>query len=294
LNRLLVFIFCCVFPLHLLAKNELPKRKEHERLESVVLPNTQVRKIVSTITKQAYRIYVSVPSSYHDEPKKKFPAIFMLDADYSFALAKQISDHLSDRGRIPEIFIFGIAYDGPPDYRKNRTRDYTPIHVPGGGYGPKFQKNSGGGPKFADFLEKELLPHLNKNYRLSRHTALVGHSYGGLFTSWIFLVRPMLFAGYISVSPSLWYGSHFVISLARAAQKKHSNLNAKVFLGAGDQETRGGGREHSIVDDVRELATILKSSKQNKLQMHSVIFPNENHDTVFPSALTRGLLYVFS
>lgn len=134
------------------------------QIQTVVLPNTQIRKIHSKFTGQDYRIYVNIPATYGANSSKKYPSLFMLDADYSFALAKQITEHLSDRNRIPETFVFGIAYDDPSKYRLNRTRDYTPTHVLGGGYGPEFEKHSGGGPKFADFIEKELIPFLKKNF----------------------------------------------------------------------------------------------------------------------------------
>ena len=31
-------------------------------------------------------------------------------------------------------------------------------------------------------ISEELLPHLEKRYRITSHRTLIGHSYGGLFT----------------------------------------------------------------------------------------------------------------
>lgn len=186
-----------------LSAANIEERKEIQRFESVVLSNTQVRKMHSEITKENYHIYVNIPAHYYDEPKNTYPSLFMLDADYSFALAKQISEHLSDRSHMPEAFVFGIAYDGPSNYRLNRTRDDTPTYVVDGGYGREFQKHSGGGPAFTAFLEKELVPYLQKHFRLSAQKVLVGHSYGGLLASWTMLAKPQIFSGYIIVSPSL-------------------------------------------------------------------------------------------
>lgn len=267
------------------AKTNSNPRKEVERFESYVLPNTQIRKIHSEHTKQNYRIYVSIPSTYFDNPEKQFPSLFTLDADYSFAIAKQTSEHLSDRNHIPELFIFGVAYDGPLNYRTHRSRDYTPTHVPDGGYGPQFQKYSGGGPAFSDFIEKELIPYLQKNFRLSKDRALVGHSYGGLFASWMMLTRPSIFSGYISVSPSLWYDKRKIFKL-------HNNkeVAARAFFGIGSTENGG---EYRMVDDMNRFVKLLRDVNRENTAIGSVVFPDENHDTVFPAALTRGIVHVF-
>lgn len=264
--------------------------KEYERFESVNLPNTQVRKLFSEHTNTAYRIYVSLPASYFDESDKKYASVFILDADYAFPLVKQISEHLSDRNRLPEALVFGIAYDGPLNYRVNRTRDYTPSHVPNGGYGPEFQKHSGGGPAFANFLEKELVPYLSQHFRLNEIRALIGHSFGGLFTSWMLLKRPQLFNGYIAVSPSLWYDQRLVINMLNGHKKTEQQISGKAFFAIGASENNG---QYQMVDDMKMFTNLLPTKVGKSLSIKSVIFPDENHDTVFPAALTRGLQFVF-
>lgn len=257
-------------------------RKEVERFSSVVLPNTQVRKIVSEHTKQNYSIYVSLPAGYYDNPHKNYPSIFVLDADYAFALTKQISEHLSDRNRLEESIIFGIAYDGPLNYRANRTRDYTPSFVATGGYGEEFQKYSGGGPKFADFIEKELLVYLSKNFRLSSKKIIVGHSFGGLFSSVMMLTRPHVFSGYLVVSPSLWYDQNLVFKKIDQL-KDHKKLSA--FFAIGEAENGG---YYPMVDDMKRFVSLLPKN----IMHNSVVLLDENHDTVFPAALTKGLIYL--
>lgn len=256
-------------------------RKEVERFSGLVLPNTQVRKIYSENTKQTYSIYVSLPAGYYEDPNKKYPSIFVLDADYAFALTKQISEHLSDRGRLKESIIFGIAYDGPLNYRANRTRDYTPSFVATGGYGEEFQKYSGGGPKFADFIEKELLVYLSEHFRLSSQKIIVGHSFGGLFNSFMMLTRPYVFSDYVIVSPSLWYDESSIFKEIDSFKKgKSDSISAFFAIGA---------LENSMVDDMKRFVSLLPKEMP---RVESVVLLEENHDTVFPVALTRGLIYL--
>ena len=77
-------LFLCASVVLSLSYSNSSARKEYERFESMSLPNTQVRKLFSEHTKQAYRIYISLPASYYDEPNKKYPSVFVLDADYAF------------------------------------------------------------------------------------------------------------------------------------------------------------------------------------------------------------------
>lgn len=261
-------------------------RKEYERFESLSLPNTQVRKIYSEHTKQAYRIYVSLPAGYFED-QKKYPSVFILDADYAFALTKQVSEHLSDRGRLPETLLFGIAYDGPLRYRENRTRDYTPSHVLDGGYGEEFQKHSGKAKDFANFLELELIPYLSEKFRLHEKKSIIGHSYGGLFASFMMLEKPAVFNGYIVVSPSLWYDQKLMLKKLEAI-KEPKMLKARAFFGIGESENGG---HYKMVDDMKKFADLLPKKHKN-MAVQSVIFAKENHDTVFPAALTRGLGFV--
>jgi predicted alpha/beta superfamily hydrolase len=276
------------------SKTNSSVRKEIERFESVTLPNTQVIKIYSKFTKQNYKIDVSIPASYSASPQQSYPSFFMLDADYSFNLAKQTTEHLSDRNHIPETFIFGIAYDGTLNYRLNRTRDYTPIHVADGGYGPEFQKYSGGGPAFADFLEKELIPFLQQRFRISQQRILVGHSYGGLFASWLLVTRPQVFDGLIAISPSLWYGDHYVFKAEQQSTSKKQDLKMKVkinaFFAIGAKETKSYGTEFPMVEDLLAFVNTLQKRNHKNLKIASVVFPDESHDTVFPAALTRGIM----
>lgn len=292
MQNLFVFSLFLLSGMSLLATSDSRPRDEVERFENVVLANTLVRKIHSNVTKQDYRILVNVPASYYSEPNKKYPALFTLDADYSFALAKQITEHLSDRNHIPEMFVFSIAYDGPPQYRINRTRDYTPTRVLEGGYGADFQKHSGGGPAFAEFIEKELKPYLRRAFRLSENSALVGHSFGGLFSAWALITRPSLFDSYICVSPSLWYDKSLVLRLAERASN-FGNRPLKIFLAVGSKESPAYGTTYDLVKDLRDFTAILRDKKSEALVLDSETFQNESHDTVFPGALTRGIPFVF-
>ena len=258
-----------------------------------VVERTEVRTLTSKENGVAYKLYVSLPHGY-GAAGKTFPVVYLLDADYSFLVARNITDHLSERQNLPELILVGIAYDRPSvashewqslPYHVNRTRDYTPKFWPTGGYGPEIQKVSGGGPKFRAFIEHELIPFIDSNYATAvGDRTLVGHSYGGLFAAWNLITSPPLFRQSIIVSPSLWYADRWIFGLQHAKK-----IDGRVYLAVGSSE---GNSEHDMVVDLRRFAQMLR--KISGLDVSSAALDGETHNSVFPRALSNGLRFVFA
>jgi uncharacterized protein len=258
-------------------------------LSPVTLPETEVRTLASKrVPGVTYKLYVSLPHDYATSGRS-YPVVYLLDADYSFAIARNVVEHLSDRGNLKQLILVGIAYGGPLQYRLNRTRDYTPWFVPTGGYGPEYQKHSGGGPAFRAFLAEELLPFVERTYRTAPERTLVGHSYGGLFSSWVAFTTPSLFTHYLIVSPSLWYDGRFMFGLEEAFAKAHRERPGKIFFSVGANE---GNAERDMVRDLEQFARQVERRRYAGLSTRAHVFPDENHNSVFPSALSRGLRFL--
>lgn len=255
----------------------------------VVLPNTETRYLYSDSVGITYKLYMSIPKSYIDG-NASYPVVYMLDADYSFAIARNIVEHLTDRDDLPEMILVGIAYDGPLRYRLNRTRDYTPTFVPDDGYGPEYQKHSGGGPDFRAFIKNELIPFMDANYRTRDERTFVGHSYGGLFGSWVMFTEPELFDHYILVSPSLWYDNRLIFRLESEYASKHKQLSAKVYFTVGSHEWNS---RRNMVTDLRDFTTQVRAHAYSELKIAMKVMEDETHNSVFPAGLSDGLRYLY-
>lgn len=251
----------------------------------VTLPYTDVFYLKSKANGIAYKLYVSYPREF-PETTHAYPLIVSLDADYSFAIIRNIVEHLSDRRDTPPMVVVGIGYAGETtlqSYRENRSRDYTPVFDPDDGYGPEFQKQSGSAPQFLAFIRDELLPLMRERYRASGRRALVGHSYGGLFASWTMLHQPELFDGYIVVSPSWWYHDRWIFEHERAFAQQHKALSATAYLAVGDSEST------RMVKDFREFVAQLGARQYSGLQLQSEVMSNETHNSLFPRAVSNGI-----
>lgn len=261
------------------------------------LPFSQVIALRSRINRVAYRLYVRTPPSYR-AGSRHYPLILLLDADYSFVLAANIVEHLADRmNQAPKAIIAAVAYDGAyPDrdrYREERTRDYTPIFFPTGGYGPRFQAGSGGGPAFLRMLAEEALPLLDRSFRTAPgERTLVGHSYGGLFASWVLQERPSLFNRYLMVSPSLWYAERLI--LEREARGGLAPLANRTFayLAVGSWEEQPENGRH-MVSELERFAALLAQRRDPNLVVKHRVFEDETHASIFPAAFSTGIRHLF-
>ena len=261
---------------------------------SYVIPNSAVIPLTSDINGVDYELYVKLPDGY-DESEESYPLLVTLDADYQFAVASNHVQHLAQRGQAPEMIVVSIGYAYDPAnneaYRLNRTRDYTPAHAMEGGYGPEFQKVSGGGPKFAEVIAKEILPLIEERFRTDKsERVFVGHSYGGLFGAYLLLSHNDIFNRYILVSPSLWFNDKMMLAAAQHANP--FGRKTYVYMGVGSWEEQPE-RSYAMVSDLNAFAAALAAHDDPNLILETRIFDDETHASIYPAVLSTGVRHLF-
>lgn len=266
---------------------------------SYALPRSTLVPLAARSNGLDYVLYVRLPLRHADEPGTRWPVICTLDADYSFAIAANHLEHLADRmNQAPHAVLVSIAYPGVyPDmrrYRLERTRDYTPFAFPDGGYGPEFQKHSGGGPAFLEFLVREVMPLVNRRFRGdAADWTLAGHSYGGLFAAWVFQQHPDAFRRYLAVSPSLWYANKWLIERERAGRVAKPAREQRLYLAIGEWEEQPAiGR--SMVSETKEFFDLVRARADPRVQVQHRMFVDETHASIFPAAFSTGIRHLFA
>ncbi len=261
------------------------------------VPNTQIREIQSAATHAMYRLFISTPADFATSGKK-YPVAYMLDADYSFALTRNVVQHFVERGKLPEMILVAIAYPGAADdmevYYSNRKRDYTPAGSLKVGFSSgesDGHNGQGGADAFRSFIADEVIPFMAANYPVSNDRTFIGHSYGGLFGSYVLLTKPGMFGRYVIISPSLWFDNGSILKAEEQLAARQA-INARAFFGIGSLETKAT----TGAPMVQQLTTFAKKLKERRaagLDVTLTVFPGETHDSIFPGAVTRGLLSVF-
>ncbi len=256
--------------------------------QEVVLSNTRLHLLPAEAVSETYRIEVSLPRAYSDS-SKSFAVLYLLDADKSFGMARDIVDWLSWAREIPQIIIVGVSYGGTTrEWWDKRSRDYTPTRDTSCIWGSKWPL-AGGADRFRTFLKTELFPFIEHTYRtLQNDRTIVGLSFGGLFADYVLIVEPALFSRYVILAPALAWGGKCIFRFEQAYYSSQRTLPAKVFTAVGSLD------EKDIIEPWQQFNAVIASRKYRDLLWHDHTFPDETHISVFPGAFARGLKTVFA
>ena len=79
------------------------------------------------VSKRGYQVFVALPPSYAKQPQRRYPVLYVTDADYAFPIIRQLGRRLNVEGpKIEEFILVGLSYAKGEEGRVSRQRDYTP------------------------------------------------------------------------------------------------------------------------------------------------------------------------
>jgi predicted alpha/beta superfamily hydrolase len=148
-------------------------------------------KINSTSLGVARDITISLPASYEKDIKKKYPLLVLLDGEYLFDPfygALQYGAYWDD---MPEIIIVAI-HQNKKNERINDSACDENTDLP--------TTNSA---NFYEFIGAELLPYMEKKYRLAPFKIIAGQDITAGFMNFFLYKGVPLFNAFISLSPEL-------------------------------------------------------------------------------------------
>ncbi len=150
------------------------------------------------------------------------PVVYALDADILFKELKKIPEEKKSYG----FLLVGIPSG-------NRLDDYTPWHAKA--LHERFADFGGRGGEYLEYLEKTLIPAVNKelfgNVDSPGKTALMGHSLSGLVGIYS-LFKTEIFDHIVSISGSFWYeGWTGFLENSTLVNRK-----ASIFISSGEDE----------------------------------------------------------
>jgi hypothetical protein len=145
----------------------------------------------------------------------------------------------------------------------------------------------GGGQRFFRFIEEELLPKVDKEYRTKEFSrCLLGHSFGGYFVLYSLLHQleesKGTFDTFIAASPTLWYNEFYLNKLPTAlAQNSSDSINIFMTVGALEDS----------VWSVRPLKSLAASIQQlpEKVHLEPRVYSHLEHMDVGMISFVKGL-----
>jgi predicted alpha/beta superfamily hydrolase len=247
--------------------------------------------LYSNILKENRQIVVYVPQNENPYVQTdKYPVLYLLDGDILFTKTIGMLDHLSsDYGseRCPKMIVVGII-------NSNRFKDLLPITS-------KDKQDSI--DDFTKFMEKELIPYIDKKYPTQQYRTLLGHSLGGLRSANTLVYQPQVFNSYIALDPSLGHDMNVWSDKTYNLMKSKTFNNKSLYLAmaqtmsksmdtsAIQKDTTGWSRH---MRSIMRFAIDINTNKNKGLNFNWKYYPNLTHGEVTFEGAYDGLKSIFS
>lgn len=267
-----------------------------------LLFRTETKVLHSKMIGEDFEIYISFPVDYFRNDTTFYPVLYSTDGNRNFGLISNIVNILSFPGNdIPKLLVVDIGYKikGLEDWAAWRQRDLLPTNDSAADKQwvkllerlsgrDDIVSKSGGASKFLDFIREELIPYIGSNYRVKQNDrALIGYSYGGLFTLFALFKYPETFQRYYAGSPSIWWDNKVIFNYEKDYASNHKDLPAILFMSQGSLE------DNSSIADMYEMAGRLESHNYKNLKLETQIFDGEDHPSCYPAGITRALRIIY-
>jgi len=268
MKKLLIILVLLIIILHLFSiKIQATQKKDY------VLGKNM--KLYSKILNEERDLSIYLPPGY-EKMDLKYPILFTLDGYFLWPTG--IVDYLSFSGNIPQMIVVSIK-------NTDRERDFTPTkskNIEG-----EFVPTSGGAKKFLQFLEKELIPYIDKNYRTEPYRLIAGHSMGGLFVTYALLENPTIFQAYIAVSATLPWDNEILKREANKKLKSKYPRNLFFSLSMDSQKTH-------MYEASKNFIKQLEIKKPENLKWKFTRYEKEDHISCFLIAFYESLRELYS
>ena len=235
--------------------------------------------IHSTVLNEDRIVLVRTPAGYETN-KLSYPVLYMSDGDAHLGHTTSTIEFLTQNGRIPDLIVVGVT-------NTDRTRDLTPAKSSDKDADGKLRfPTSGGADNFLKFFETELIPEIEREYRVQPYRIFAGHSLGGLFAIHAMITKPGLFNSYVAVSPSLQWENDEALKRAETFLKNQKELKATLFVSIGNEPG-------AIGDDFDRFKALLEKSKIKGFDWQAERMLDEDHGSVVLRSHYFGLRKVY-
>lgn len=237
----------------------------------------EIRTLKSEILNEERTLNIYLPQNF--VKTKTYPIIYLLDGSINedFIHVSGLVQFFNLMYAMPETIIIGIA-------NVDRKKDFT-FHTDLKDL-QKDYPTTGHSDKFIGFLEKELKPYIESQFKTT-DTYIFGQSLGGLLATEILLKKPEMFNNYFIISPSLWWDDESLLKQANQLLSKTSDAKKFVYVSVGK------GEHKVMVKDAEDLYDILKKSNKKNWTVEYKMMDDDNHATILHRSLYEGFVKLF-
>lgn len=245
-------------------------------------PQVATLSLYSEALQENRDFYVYTPYEYEEYTHKYYQVLYVFDADRRefFDLAQALPYFVDEDDIDSRYIVVGVQGSKHPE--ASRNDDLLPK--------PQFDNNpflygKANRANFMKYVQGELMPFIQANYRVTSNSLAVGHSLTGSYVIAHFLQHPDAFEGVIAISPNWAYDKQ---RLAKAFMSFDFNsLSEDKFLYL---STAGEGNVWKSWKPAQEkIAQFLSETNFDKLVYNLRNFEGNAHWTSYPMSLLEGL-----
>lgn len=293
------------------------------KVQPAAIWNSRQIDFVSQVTGRPYRLLVSLPEA--PAPPAGYPVVYVIDGGLYFGTATETARLQGLNFFSPPIIVaIGYQQEGTVPALTQRTIDLTlPLDesmiaaLPPLLRGNLKPEGTGGLDGYLNMLHTEVKARVAAEWPVDPSRQIIfGHSLGGLAVLRQLMREPAAYSGYVASAPSIWFKNRAVLADEAGLPDRLRQLSSAptvVLLVGGDEgdlprvapgnpelppQFKGFGdaqleqmrrdlQSAAMVANVRELGERL--SRTENLGVTTVVLPDEDHASVVPAAISRGL-----
>lgn len=216
----------------------------------------------SFVLEEDREIQVFLPTDYQDNIRK-YPVLYVMDGQRYFLNGIAFQQNLTWQEIVPDFIIIGIVTDS----QKRRNLFYNESS------------------KFIQFLEKELIPKIDKDYRTINERIYFGWEMAAGLGVEILADSPLLFKGYLLSSPTHISNERLEKVNRLLTSKIKQDMMVYASLGAVETWT---------IESMAYLDSLFQEHTLENVRWNYNLSDNENHYTTPLTTINEGLKSFFS
>lgn len=238
---------------------------------SILLAQTTTEEINSIKLSSKREIRIKLPASYDKNKDKKYPLVLVLDNEYLFEPIEGNIAYGNYWDDMPEVILIGINQNKKDEHLDDSEFDDAGL--------PTKQ-----GAAFFEFIGSELLPYLEKKYRIAPFKIIAGlDSTAGFLNAFLYKDFSQ-FNGYISLSPDL------APEMETRIAERLAVIKQPIFYyqATSDGDLKKFQKKIKILDqNIKEIKNPLVNYKFDD-------FTNASHYSLVLHAIPNALYQIFS
>ena len=236
--------------------------------DASVIISGEKRILASKVLGEDRTLLISLPKGYESNNTRHYPVLYALDGETHFQHINGTVDWLSNQAiQIPQMIIVAIT-------NTQRGRDMTASY------------NNGGADHFLKFIQGELIPYIDTQYRTQPFRILSGHSMAGHLALNVFNQSPQLFNAYIAMSPFFLQDRGETKLVERLNKQLSDGVPGNPFIYASI------GDETRLMPMFQAFEKGLEKAGKN-LRWQSFVSADDTHMSIASNTINNALRFIF-